>query len=175
MKHQTVRCGDSHHGSIQILVIALELCSFCTPWLIIWNMFWSTIAYDILLWFCTRWTGLTFSFTLVKRVPSYHCKWYFIVLQQVNCVGKLTIIASDNGLSPGRRQAIIRTNAGILLIWPLVTKFSEILIEIHTFLFKCTWKCRLCVKWRPFFLGPNVLTISFTLIYKVKNYEEGRR
>ena len=34
------------------------------------------------------------------------------------CVGKLTIIVSDNGLSPGRRQAIIWTNAGILLIGP---------------------------------------------------------
>ena len=45
-------------------------------------------------------------------------------------VGKLTIIGSDNGLSPGRRQAIIWTNAGILLIEPLATKFSEILIEI---------------------------------------------
>ena len=33
------------------------------------------------------------------------------------CVGKLTIIGSDNGLSPGRRQIIIWTNAGILLIW----------------------------------------------------------
>ena len=28
------------------------------------------------------------------------------------CVSKLTIIASDNGLSTGRRQAIIRTNVG---------------------------------------------------------------
>ena len=34
------------------------------------------------------------------------------------CVGKLTIIGSGNGLSPGRRQAIIWTNAGILLIEP---------------------------------------------------------
>ena len=32
------------------------------------------------------------------------------------CVSKLNIIGSDNGLSPGRRQAIIWTNAGILLI-----------------------------------------------------------
>ena len=44
-------------------------------------------------------------------------------------VSDLTIIGSDNGLSPGRRQAIIRTNAGILLIKPLGTNFSEILIE----------------------------------------------
>ena len=35
-------------------------------------------------------------------------------------------IGSDNGLSPGRRQAIIWTNAGILLIEPLWTNFSEI-------------------------------------------------
>ena len=46
---------------------------------------------------------------------------------------KLTIIGSDNGLSPGRRQAIIWTNAGILLIGPLGTNFSEILIGIQTF------------------------------------------
>ena len=60
------------------------------------------------------------------------------------CVGKLTIIGSDNGLSPGRCQAIIWTNAGILLIQPLGTNLSEILIGIQTFLFKkCTWKCRL--------------------------------
>ena len=52
------------------------------------------------------------------------------------CVGKLTTIGSDNGLSPGRRQAIIWTNAGILLIWPLGTNFNEMLIEIHTFSFK---------------------------------------
>ena len=45
-------------------------------------------------------------------------------------------IGSDNGLSPGRRQAIIWTNAGILLIQTLRTNFSEILSEIHTFLFK---------------------------------------
>ena len=44
------------------------------------------------------------------------------------CVSNLTIIGSDNGLSPGRRQAIIWTNAGLLLIGPLETNFSEILI-----------------------------------------------
>ena len=51
-------------------------------------------------------------------------------------VSKLTIIGSDNGLSPGWRQAIIWTNVGILLIGPLATNFSEILIEIHTFSFQ---------------------------------------
>ena len=46
------------------------------------------------------------------------------------CINKLTIIGSDNGLSPGRRQAIIWINDGILLIGPMVTNFSEILMEI---------------------------------------------
>ena len=52
------------------------------------------------------------------------------------CVGNLTNIDSDNGLSPDRRQAIIWTNAGLLLIGPLGTNFNEILIEILTFSFK---------------------------------------
>ena len=52
------------------------------------------------------------------------------------CVDKLTIIGSDNDLSPGRCQAIIWTNAGIMLIGPLGTNFSEIVIEIYIFLLK---------------------------------------
>ena len=40
------------------------------------------------------------------------------------CVRKLIIIGSDNGLSPGRRQAIIWTNAGILSIEPLGINFT---------------------------------------------------
>ena len=52
------------------------------------------------------------------------------------CVSKLTNIGSDNGLSPGRRQAIIWINARILLIRPLGTNFSEISFEINTFSFK---------------------------------------
>ena len=74
------------------------------------------------------------------------------------CVGNLTNIDSDNGLSPGRRQAIIWPNAGLLLIGPLGTNFNEILIEILTFSFK---KMRLKVssaKRRPFCLGLNELT-----------------
>ena len=75
-------------------------------------------------------------------------------------VSDQTIIGSDNGLSPGRRQAIIRTNAGILLIRPLGTNFSEILIEIWLFSFK---KMRLkvsSVERRPFCLGLNVLIVT---------------
>ena len=73
------------------------------------------------------------------------------------CVGNLTIVASDNGLSPGRRQAIIWTNAGILLVGSLETNFSEILMEIHTFSFNKTHLKTSSAKWRPCCLGRNVL------------------
>ena len=79
------------------------------------------------------------------------------------CVSKQTIIGSDNGLSPGRHQAIIWNNAGILLIGPLGTKFNEILIEIHTFSFKEMHLKMSSGKWRPFCLGLNVLTQPYSL------------
>ena len=75
-------------------------------------------------------------------------------------VSKLTIIGSDNGLSPEQRQAIIWTNAGILLIGPLGTNFSEILIEFQTFSLK---KIRLkmsSAKCCSFHLGLNVLIVQ---------------
>ena len=74
------------------------------------------------------------------------------------CVSKLTIICSDNGLSPGRRQAIIWTNDGILLIRHLGTNFSEIFSEIHTFSFKKMHFKTSSAKWRRFCLGLNDLT-----------------
>ena len=44
--------------------------------------------------------------------------------------GNLTIIGSDKCLSPGSRQAIVWTNAGLVLIGPFGTNFSEIQIKI---------------------------------------------
>ena len=68
------------------------------------------------------------------------------------CVSEITIIGSDS-----RRQAIIWTNDGILLIGSLGTNFSEILIKIYTFSFKkMHWKMS-SGKWRPTCLGLNVL------------------
>ena len=60
------------------------------------------------------------------------------------CVSKLAFICPDSGLSPGRRQAIIWTNVGILLLRTLGTNWSDILSqgcmsdinEIHTFSIK---------------------------------------
>ena len=74
-------------------------------------------------------------------------------------MSKLTIIGSDNGLSPGRHQAIIWPNDGILLIWPPGTHFSEMLIEIYTISFKKMHVKMSPEKWRPFCLGLNVLTL----------------
>ena len=65
------------------------------------------------------------------------------------CVRDLTIIGSDNGLLPRWCQAIIWTNAGILLIGSQETNFSEILIKIHTFSFKKMQLKKLSAKWRP--------------------------
>ena len=76
------------------------------------------------------------------------------------CVNKLTIIVSDNGLSPGRHQAIICTNAGILSIGPLGRNLSEISITIHIFSFKKMHLKMSSGKWRPFCLGFNVLKVS---------------
>ena len=76
------------------------------------------------------------------------------------CVGKLTIIASNNGLSPSRRQAIIWTNAGILLIRTLGTNFSEILTEIHIFSFKKMHLKMSSAKRWPFCLGLNELMLN---------------
>ena len=53
------------------------------------------------------------------------------------CVGNLTIIGSDNGLAPPGTKPLSESMLhGILLIGPLGTNLSEILIEIHTFSFK---------------------------------------
>ena len=73
------------------------------------------------------------------------------------CVSKLTIIGSDNALSPVQRQAIIWTNAGILLIRALGKNSSEIKSEIPVFSFKKMHLKMLSAKWRPFCLGLNVL------------------
>ena len=73
------------------------------------------------------------------------------------CLGNLTIIGPDNGLSPGRWQAIIWTNAGIMLIGTSGTNFSEMLIKIQTFSLKKIHLKMLSVKCCSFRLDLNVL------------------
>ena len=123
------------------------------------------ILYCIFLWkdmscmdicfrnLCSSWTIWTLMPDVSKRLLTHWGRVTHI------CFGKLTIIGSDNDLSPGWRQAIIWTNAGILLFGPLGSNFSEILIEIDTFSFKKMHLKLASAKWRPFCLGLNVLNL----------------
>ena len=87
-------------------------------------------------------------------------------------VGELITIGSDNGLSPGRRQAIIWTNAGKLLIRPLGTNFNEILIAIHKFPLRKMHLKTSSAKWRPFGLGLNVLSVHYcALKWPVRSHQ----
>ena len=86
------------------------------------------------------------------------------------CVRKLTIIGSDDGLLPGQRQAIIWTNAGILIFGPLGSYFCEIVIEIDTFSFKKMHLKLSSVKWRPSCLGLNVLIGQQVITWTYKHW-----
>ena len=90
-------------------------------------------AYDNKLCF-TSWmsVGNTLSYKTTETA--------WIELTHWRQVMHISIIGSDNGLSPGRRQAIIWTNDGILLTEPLGTNFSEIFIKLINFHpRKCLW------------------------------------
>ena len=106
-----------------------------------------------------RWGGTPEMYSILNRTL---CAWSTtdcVVLHPLThwgrvthiCDSKLTIIGSDNGLPPARRQAIIWTNAAILLIRPLETNFREILIEIYIFSFRKMHLKMSSAKWRPFF------------------------
>ena len=110
-----------------------------------WIKFWNVIQFN-------NWTCLAPVFWILLK----HWGWVSHI-----CVGKLTIIDSDNSLSPGRCQAIMWTNAGILLIGPLGTNFNEILINIQAFSFKKMHFKMSSVKWHPFCLDLNVLIFNF--------------
>ena len=125
------------------------------------------LCFVLVMFQVESWTWFSQSFTVSLR-PYYLYNGSFIhgkmILYLTHwgrvthiCVSKLTIICSDNGLSPSRHQAIIWTNAGILLICPLATNFSEILIEINTFSLKKMHLKMSSAKGRPFCLGLNVL------------------
>ena len=66
----------------------------------------------------------------INFIVDKHTTAAFYLRRQTTVGGsahlELTVIGSDNVLSPGRHQAIIWTNAGILLFQPLGTNFSEI-------------------------------------------------
>ena len=100
-----------------------------------------------------RWVKLQPYLPGVNELTLTHWGWVTHI-----CVGRLTIIDSDNGLSPGRHQAIIWTSAG-----PIGTNSSEIVIGIQTFSFKKMHLKVSSAKWRPFCLGLNVLMRSIVM------------
>ena len=73
------------------------------------------------------------------------------------CIGKLTIIGSNNGLSHGGHQAIMWTNPGILSIGPLGTNLSDILMGNQTFSFMKMHFKMSSVKCHQFCLSLNVI------------------
>ena len=112
-------------------------------------------------------------------------QWYYIRMAQLRVrlflcnlnslrrvthirISEQTIIGSDNGLSPQRRQAIIWTNVGTLLIGPLGTDFSEILIEINISSFRIMRLKIQFAKRHLFCFSLNVLNHSVQLPRQIK-------
>ena len=97
-------------------------------------------------------------------IIHHHCSPYCHIYASVNWVS----IGSGNGLSPVRHQAIAWTNADLLSIGPLGTRFSEIKIENVTFSFKKMHLKMLCVKWRPFCPGEmSLIWRKYTQLWAV--------
>ena len=134
-------------------------------WLIISGILWHSFdgnftgnAPDIYPWYgFQNWFKITVQSPRGQWVnePLTHWAWVTHI-----CISNLTIIGSDNGLAPGRRQAIIWTNAGILLIGPLGTLINEIFITIHTFSFKKIHFKMVYGKCQPFCFSLNVLNFA---------------
>ena len=94
-----------------------------------------------------------------SRLPGKQLQYHWVLYHFTHwgwvmhiSISKLTIIGSDNGLSPYQRQAIIWNNAGIFLIRPLGTKLGEILIKTHVFTQENAFE-NLSVKWWSFCYG----------------------
>ena len=76
---------------------------------------------------------------------------------QIYASVKWVNIGSDNGLSPDQHQAIISTNAGILLIRPSGTNFRESRFKIQNFSFMKMHLKMSSANWRPFYPGGDEL------------------
>ena len=122
---------------------------FCPIGLVYWRRHW-WIRHGIINWICTP--PMLMYFRTRTQVNS---------LRPSDAYLRRWIIGSDNGLSLGRRQAIIWANAGMLLIGPLGTGFREMLIGIQIFSFTKMRMKMLSAKWRPFCPGLDVLTHYF--------------
>ena len=144
-----------------------------------WYISYIILRMFVYMWVCTDMENvitcidMAYFYILMGFTGHFYVLFFVIIRYHYNilthwgrvthiCVANLTIIGPDNGLSPGRCQVIICTNAGILLIGPLGTNFSEIQIGIQTVLCKKMHLKMASVKWCPFCLGLNVLTPSIS-------------
>ena len=116
-------------------------------------MMWCDVMWCDVMWYDMIWYDTHHIHT---HVCMYAQLTYWGRVMPIS-VSKLIIIGSDNGLSPERRQAIIWTDVGILLIGPLGTNLIEILIEKHMFPFKKMYLKMSSAKWGQFCLGLNVV------------------
>ena len=80
-------------------------------------------------------------------------------------VGNLAIIGSDNGLSPGRRQAIISTNAGVFFYLTLRDKLQWNINGNWCIFIREMYSKMSSVKYRPSYLGLNVLRQCIRLVF----------
>ena len=123
---------------------------FVLKWRYLFNMA-SSLYIDfnivILYLYMYTWCHLLMTVLLQNYTKIMTCRNTYFVPNEIKqlthwgrvthiCIDDLSIIGPDNGLSPGRRQAIIWTNAGILLIGPCRTNLSDILIGIQIYSFK---------------------------------------
>ena len=138
--------------------------NFCIPSVLMWRVstFHETV-HDANMCFCYRASATTM---LINNLLTH---WGWVTH---TCISKLTIIDSDDGLSPGQRQAIIWTNAGIMLIGTSGTVFSDISIENHTFSFKKMHLKMLSAKWQPFCHILNVLSLQTFTIVNTQNCDK---
>ena len=105
-------------------------------WLLIYRSTYTVLGYN------SPWRFKWYSDTMHVVTLETNCVYAFFSWARVThiCVSKLTIIGSENGLSPDRFQAIIWASDGMFLIGALGTDFGEVLI--HLLSIKCFWKCR---------------------------------
>ena len=105
-----------------------------------WQSFWSGHYHEcnIFVW---NWSN-AMDIWSTQRILMACCLTHWGRVTHI-CISQIIIIGSESGLSPDRRQAIIRNNDGILLFGPLGRNFSEISVEIYSFSFENMpiWKC----------------------------------
>ena len=117
-------------------------------------LFWITYDRVYFIFMYEGWGVLQKYISSKHILIANHSHWWFFYQHPLMlthwgrvthiCVGNPTIIGSDDGLSPGRRQAIIWTNDG----WNIVDSNLRNKLQwnprgkfIHFHFRKCIWKC----------------------------------